>query len=376
MIGTSEITVRPAAKKDTIAIADVLRNEGLSLPPAANVQLVTDHWERLWDKNPYYQELDADVFYGWVMEQDEKIVGFFGYLPRVYFLNQKKITVYIASNWGVLKPYRRFTYLLCNAFFNSFPQQLKLTTTAITPTGKIFTMFKGKKFPDAELNQAYVIPFKLEKLLRIKLSTAPVLYTIAKPFLQLLNFIMPVAFQCRFFWKKQVVQQINSEELPADFEEFWQSYLQQSNGLLASRSLQTMQWVYADVKKENRKRIFLYRSKESNQILGYASLILEPVVTSPDMKRYKIGDLLALNEQVKKEIIQQLISYSFFDGADLLEVHLVSTLTRNEIPSINFVRTTPAFPVYYHTADKELEQLLSKKENWHFTPYDGDTILG
>lgn len=137
-----------------------------------------------------------------------------------------------------------------------------------------------------------------------------------------------------------------------------------------------MKWVYADVKKEDRKRIFLYRSKQNNQILGYASLILEPVVTSPDVKRYKIGDLLALNETAKKEILKQLISYSFYDHADLLEIHLVGNINRNEIPSFNVVRITPSFPVYYHTADKELEQLLSEKKNWEFTPYDGDTILG
>ncbi len=376
MSESKEIIVRPAVKEDTIAIADVLRNEGLSLPPESNPQLVIDHWERLWDKNPYYKQFDADVFYGWVLEQGGAIVGFFGYLPRVYYLNQKKITVCIASNWAILKPYRRFAYLLCDAFFNSYPDQLKFTTTAITPTGKIFSMFKGKQFPDPSMRYAYVIPLRVEQLLKTKFSLSPFLYSLVKPLLLTTNLLLPVSFQSRFRSASKAFIQFNIENLPPDFENFWLRYLQQSKGLLASRDPETMKWVYADVKKENRKRLFIYRSSKDQHILGYASLIQEPVIINANIKRYKIGDLLALSDIVKKKMIRELIRYSLLDGADLLEVHLVGTVSRNDIPSFAIQRETSSFPVYYHTQDQHLSSLLSHKDNWLLTPFDGDTILG
>ena len=75
-------------------------------------------------------------------------------------------------------------------------------------------------------------------------------------------------------------------------------------------------------------------------------------------------------------MIRELIRYSLLDGADLLEIHLVGNVNRNDIPSFHIERKTASFPVYYHTQDPQLSQLLSSKENWLLTPYDGDTILG
>ncbi|NCU05644.1 MAG: hypothetical protein GXC73_16865 [Chitinophagaceae bacterium] len=371
-----EIVVRAAVKEDTIAIADVLRNEGLSLPPATNPQLVIDHWERLWDNNPYYKQVDADVFYGWVLEQGDTIVGFFGYLPRLYYLDQKKVTVYIASNWAILKPYRKFAYLLCDAFFNSYPDHLKLTTTAIAATGKIFSMFKGKQFPDPTMNVAFVVPLRTEKLVKTKYPNLSVIFPLLKPFFAVTNFMLPVSFQSRFRRASVRLTQFEIENLPSDFEQFWKRYLQQTMGLLAARDPETMKWVYADVKKEKRKRLFICRSEIDQSIQGYASLIEEPVVLNPEIKRYKIGDLLVLSDLLKKSMITELIRYSLLDGADLLEIHLVGTVSRNDIPYFHTERKTASFPVYYHTQDTQLSMLLSSNKNWILTPYDGDTILG
>lgn len=376
MIDASEIKIRPAVKADTIAVADVLRFVGLTLPPKENTQMVIDHWERLWDNNPSYKEVEEEIFYGWVLEHHDKIVGFFGFFPRVYYLNGKKISIMIATNWGILKPYRSFTSMLCDAFFLTSPNRIKLATTAIIPTGKIYERYGGKRFPDQELNHAFLIPFRLEKMIRFKFARLPWLYSFAKPVLLLSNYLLPSSFQCRLFWKNRGLTEIKIEDLPDDFEAFWHEYLRQSKGFIASRGAEVMKWVYADIKKENRKRLFIYRSPENNNLLGYASLIIEPVAKDPEIKRYKIGDILALTDEIKKQLIKQLISYAYHDNADLMEIHLVGTITRKDIPTYNILRTTPSFPVYYQTADKELDVFLSDRKNWNFTPYDGDTILG
>lgn len=376
MIEAKDMTVRVARKADTIAIADLLRSLGLSMPAANEEEMVFAHLERLWDLNPAYTELPEPVVYGWVMEHQQQVVGFFGYFPRIYYLRGEKLSIMVATSWGILKPYRLFTSLLCDAFFSSHPNRIKLGTTAIVPTGKIFERYGAKRFPDPALNHAFSIPFRLEKLARLSLASRPWLYRIAKPFLQAGNYLLPSCFQCKWFWKQRGLYEISIKELPADFETFWQTCLEQTGQMIASRSAATMQWVYTDVRKLNRKRIFLYRSPDNQELLGYASLVLEPVPKDPAIKRYKIGDLLFLNDEVKRQMIRGLICYARNDGADLLEFHLLSQVQRSDIPTFNLQRTTPSFPVYYHTLNGEIGHYLNNPANWMFTPYDGDTILG
>lgn len=376
MIEVNDITVRVAGKADTIAIANLLRSLGLSMPAADQEELVLAHWQRLWDHNPAYAEHLEPVVYGWVMEHQQRVVGFFGYFPRIYYLNGEKRSIMIATSWGVLKPYRLFTSLLCDAFFQSYPTRIKLGTTAIVPTGKIFERYGAKRFPAPELNYAFVIPFRLEKLGRFYFSSRPWLFKIIKPFLQAGNYLLPAAIQCRWLWQQSWLTEISIEELPDDFEKFWQTYLAGTHCMIASRSVATMKWVYADVKNLNRKRLFIYRSPASGELLGYASLVLEPVPKDPALKRYKIGDLVFLNNKAKQQLIKGLICYARIDGADLLEFHLVSSVKRSDIPTFTLQRTTPSFPVYYHTGHPETGDFLTNPANWMFTPYDGDTILG
>lgn len=378
MIGTSQVTVRAATKDDTIGIANMLRDEGLSLPPFDKPELVMQHWERLWDDNPYYKEFNESVFYGWVLTDGDSIVGFFGYMPRVYYLHGKKITVQVSTNWGIHKQYRRFAYSLCDAMFNGCANDLKITTTAITQTGKIFSMFQSKRYPDNDFEHAYVIPLRLDKVVkqkfesRVRAGFIPAIGFIAR----CLNPLLPVVLKSRFLRWNNLLEQITIDALPDDFELFWEQCLEQSTGLIASRSPATMKWVYADVKKEDRKRIFLYRNAATKVIEGYASLILEPVVSYPELKRYKVGDLLFLTDEAKACLLKGLISYALEDRADVLEVHLVASVKQTDIPAYTIQRKTASFPVYFHTTNTELEAFLLEKGSWHFTPYDGDTILG
>lgn len=376
MIGSSGVFVRPAVKEDTLAIADMLRDEGLSLPQADKPDLVIKHWERLWDDNPYYKESKEPVFYGWVLIDSDKVVGFFGYMPRVYFLNGKMITVQISTNWAIHKSYRRFAYSLCDAMFNGRAADLKITTTAIEQTGKIFSMFQSKRYPDPDFGYAQVIPLRIEKLLKEKFTKYRNVFAVLESPARLINYFLPVSVKSRLIWNTKEVQQITIENLPQDFQQFWNSYLETSSGLIASRSPEVMKWVYADVKNEHRKRIFVYRNPETNRLEGYSSLILEPVVSNPEIKRYKVGDILYLNETAKNALIKAMIKYSLTDGADVMEVHLVRDISSEDIPVYHVRRKTAAFPVFYHTSDAELSEFLSEKNNWYFTPYDGDTILG
>lgn len=374
MIDANEISIRLAVKEDMITVCDLLRDLGLILPPKTEEQKVQNHINRMWDNNPYYKEFKEPVFYGWVMQHKGEVVGFFGTIPRIYYLNYKKIPVSIASNWGVKKEYRAFTGMLCDKYFKENPIALKLVTTAIKPTGKIFERYDGKRAPDTTLDSVYMVPFRLSRLMMLKFKGSKL--AVVNPLLKLLSIFPLWRLQYAFAGKDTCLQEVDVDNLPADFDAFQQEYHAHTPGFIASHDLGTMQWMYKGGKPDLIKKVFVYRSSKDNKILGYASLMDEPIINDSGFKRYKIGDLLASSSEVKKAMLKALIRYAYDANADVLEIHMPDTIAKEEIPAFTLHRKVPAFPVFYHTYDKEIETILVQETNWHITPYDGDTSLG
>lgn len=370
----SGVFVRPATKEDTLQIADMLREEGLSLPSKNDSHLVKKHWERLFELNPFYKVFPKKEFIGWVMFDNNKVVGFFGVIPRIYILNNQPVEVYVGSNLGIVKAYRKFAYLICEPFFNMNPESIKITTTAIDSTGKIFKMFKGKVYPDADIINTLFIPFRFENLILTKFKLFDKKYNFLRKTLSIFNYFNP-AFIKSFFFKSNIISELVNS-IPDEFDIFWQTYLKNYSGFIASRDLDSMRWVYEDVRNDNRKKIFLYRNKQNGDIIAYASLIEEPISLNKNLIRYKIADLLYLDPNHKKSIIKHLIKFCISQRADLLEFHLTPDVSKNDIPVFTFSRKTAYFPVLFHTQNKEIEFLLSQKDFWKISPYDGDTILG
>lgn len=106
--------------------------------------------------------------------------------------------------------------------------------------------------------------------------------------------------------------------------------------------------------------------------MGYAAILKEPVKDS-EMSRYKIVDLLALTEEVKKELVLYLIRYCYDVGADVLEFHIPGLYTEKDIPVFHLTRKAPAWPYYYHSTVPEINTYFKNPELWTPSPYDGDT---
>lgn len=372
MIDASEIIIRPAKDEDAIPVCDLLRDLGLTLPPKSEAQKVMAHWRRMWTDNPYYKMYNEPVFYGWVMEHNKQIVGFFGTVPRVYYMKGQRVPVSIASNWGVKKEYRSHTSMLCDAYFNENPIAIKLVTTAIKPTGKIFERYNGKRVPDTSLDSVYIVPFNLPKLMALKFSKGKLSFI--APLIRLMSAIPVWKLPFRFE-KDKGLEEVDVFNMPADYAAFADSFVKSNNAFMASRDVQSMQWVYGHGKRDLLKKVFVYRNAD-NKIAGYASLIDEPIVGDSSFKRYKIGDLVALDAATKTAMLKSLIRYAADMKADVLEVHIPNTIRKEEIPCFTLQRKVPSFPVFYHSSDDRIQEYLQNKNNWFISPYDGDTILG
>lgn len=367
MIDREEIVIRPAAEGDGLAAIKLLKKLGLNLPDGDRDILA--YWERLWRGNPYYKMFNEEIQYGWVMEHEGRIVGFFGSIPRIYYYNSKPMHVSIASQWGVEKEYRAFTSLLSDQYFEHNICDLKIVSTAIKPTGRIFDKYGGHKIPNEELDKVYMIPISLFKLMAIKYKSP-----LIKSTLHLFNKIIPWKIQYSLLKRNEKITQIQIAQAPDELDAFFKRYHATLSGLVAARTTEIIKWLGAGSSDRPGKACFVYR--EGDLISGFASIARENIAEDPNIRRYKITDLIAESAGIKTALLKELIRYAHRQNADILEIHHPGMISKDEIPlSIVMERKHAHFPLYYQTADKQLENKLQERSNWHISPFDGDTSL-
>jgi len=371
MIEKDQVIIREATIEDAPRVSNMLMNLGLDQPGAEDVEKSREHWDRLWTNNPYYKIFNEPFLYGWVLEFNSDVVGFFGSIPRVYYFDGKPFAACIGSQWGVKKEFRSFTSMLSDKFFLENPISLKLATTAIKPAGKLFEKYGGKKMPLPEMQTVSMIPINLGNLISYKYENLLSKVSFIKPFFKILNLWN---LQFRLLPENKNFKKIDVNNLPKELDLFIDSVVKREKGLVASRQLDVLKWYYTGGNENFKKTIFLYYNHQ--KVAGYASLIDEPIKEKEKLKRYKIVDLIAENKEIKRSMIKELIRYSYKNKVDILELQYPGLIDKSEVPAIILSRKLPQFSLYYQTTDEVLDTLLQDKKNWHIMPFDGDTCLG
>jgi hypothetical protein len=369
MIIKENIIVRLAKKEERFEIVKLLNRLGLKTVDIHNETAVDFQWDRNWDKNVSNEFFKDEIVYGWVLEYDKTIVGFFGTLKRVYTLNGKIIPVAIASQWAVEKEFRTHTYMLSDKFFNTFPNELKLVTTAIKPTGRIFEKYNGTKVPMPELAEVYMIPISLKKLVSLKVKNK-----IAKNIVSFALSFVPFKLKYACIKNDENFKLISLENLPQDVDLFFDGILKNNKGLVAVRNKKILEWFYKPGVRKLEKKLFTYT--QNGNTLGFCSIMQEPIDEHPNVVRYKIIDLLANNEAIKQTMILQIAKFAYKNNIDIVEIHHAGLISKEDIKCFHLKRTYTNFPFFYQTNDENLQQLLSVKSCWNIMPFDGDTSLG
>lgn len=81
------------------------------------------HW---WEENPYFNEA---LTRGWILEDQEQIVGFLGIIPTEMRLRGKSQKVYSLTTWRVLASYRSHSMFLLMRSFGATRDTLLFDTT-------------------------------------------------------------------------------------------------------------------------------------------------------------------------------------------------------------------------------------------------------
>ena len=75
-------------------------------------------WHDFWSNNPCIKDSDSSLPLGWVLEEDKKIVGYLGNIPKEYYYKNKKITVACSHAWVAEDKYRLQAFTLLETFFS------------------------------------------------------------------------------------------------------------------------------------------------------------------------------------------------------------------------------------------------------------------
>ncbi len=108
----------------------------------------TENWERLWRYNPALAYMGTERPIGWVLEADNRIVGYIGNIRRLYRYGNKTLTSVTGHGLVVEPAYRGIGVSLNAAYFRQKSVDLYIATGAIAPVEKIGRAFKSEGLSD------------------------------------------------------------------------------------------------------------------------------------------------------------------------------------------------------------------------------------
>jgi hypothetical protein len=367
------VSLREARLSDFRAVADLKRHWGLSADSMEN-------WERLWRDNPAIGPLPRPI--GWVLEADDRLVGYIGNIAQLYRYGGKTLTS-VASHGLVVEPaFRGATLSLVAAFYRQEAVDLYLATTAIEAVGKIARAFKSDPLPQADYDTVlfWVLrPYSFGQSVMRKLQLGPVFSRLGAMFG---SFAIKVDGIIRGRKPGRgstglTVSESCLSDIGNDFQRLWeQKVSERPHRLLADRSPAALRWHFEI--PGDRGTTCVLCCRKNGELLGYAVLRNEPPNEATGLRRSLLADILAKQDdpEVLRALLRGAYEQATRSGSHVLEVlgfpETVRKVCRQSHP---YERKYPASPFYYKASDHTIHKLLSDGLLWYASPFDGDTTL-
>jgi len=367
------VTKREVRFRDFEAVAALKRRVGL--PPDSR-----KNWQRLWRDNPALAGRRQQSCMGWVLEADEKIVGYLGSIPLLYHYANKTLNAAVASGFATDRPYRAFSLGLVASFYRQEDVDLFLNTTAIEAVGKIMSAFKADPLPQKDYDTVlfWVLdPNIFCKALIQKLNTnatfvkiGSVLGSLALHADVVLRNRLPGGIASRLH-----ISETSVSEIGDDFQGLWLKKLKERPRLLADRTPAVLRWHFEISEKRQSTRVL--RCDSSGRLAGYA-IVTNEVDTEIGLRRAVLADLLVEDDDPR--ITERLLTAAYEDakgaGIHILEVlGFPRNIRQICLQWKPYARKYPACPFFYRARDQELHRKLEDEDMWYACPFDGDTTL-
>ncbi|OAN53087.1 hypothetical protein [Magnetospirillum moscoviense] len=355
--------LRPATLADGAEATELLRRLGLVMP--SGEQAVAAHWRRLWLDNPALSHDGADPLPGWVLEADGRMVGFFANYAQTYWQGDQRLTVAIASQWGVEKPHRDATGLLSDAYFAQPNVDMILVTTGIKATGRLFQRYGGLPVPQPGLDRVRFWVTDAGAFLAASLRKKG--WPGAGPARHLR---LPVGLT----WPgapRRAVTVDSTATFDSRFDRlFAAKRRERPDQLFADRTAPSLAWhVLPHADRDGLRVLAIDRPGELD---GYAILIRDDA-KAIGLTRWRLADLLVREDDpaMVADLVGAAVRLAAAEGAALLEVGGVAQPLQATIMGLGgLTRPLPTWPCYYRTCTEQ-----SDVGAWYLTAYDGDTVL-
>jgi hypothetical protein len=368
--------IREATFGDCQEATELLRDLGLVMPKGEAA--IDAHWRRLWIDNPVMMGDGNKPSLGWVLEDQGKMVGFFGNIPLLYYFGERRVIVADASQWGVAKDYRGLTPRLADAYFSQAHVDSLLVTTGIKPTGQLFERYGAHRIPQPEYDRVLYWPVEGSGFVRASLrkKNAP------SPLIWALGGIGGLALDIAMGMSRRKpsgaagsVDVSGVDEIDDSFDALWRLKQGEGEKLLACRSAECLRWHFASQSLAERSQILTFR--QGGELKGYAAVVNEEA-PNIGLKRLKVVDLLIAGDD--GQVLDTLLSRAYVlakqTGCHVLEVIGLPAALRVQVHRHRpLIRSMPTWPLYYKACNDYLTGVLGQEAAWYVTPYDGDTSL-
>lgn len=332
-------------------------------------------WENIWKNNPFLKKENRNWTMGWVLVNENKIVGHLGNIPTQYSYNLKNYYGSIMSCWVVELEHRLHSKKLIKEYHSQTNVDFYLVTTSNLATVKALSAYGWEKMPNK----------KYDLKLNIILNFKSVYESYIKKNFNKNNFFFKIVFA---FLKIFLYQKINAwkkfkhnqtfeiyKKFDTQFDEFWEKIkLENKNTFLLNRSSEWINWHLNNKIQKNNSLIVV--KKENNEIKGYA-ICINKYDSSLNLKKAVLIDLMLLKENEKSslDLILSCIQESLKSKCDLFQMVGFNEHKRKFMNKLKpFEKKNKFSPYLYKSKNLDLDQLLQKKDSWYPSEIEGDTI--
>jgi hypothetical protein len=338
-------------------------------------------WRALWVDNPALVP-ETHLPVGWVLEAEQRIVGFLGSVPTQFVLGDQRVLAVSAHAMVIEPEYRRSNRLrIAEPLFSLAGVDLVLNTSANPGSGRIFQAFQAARVPSPEYDRCLMWVLQPAVFLRSYLRRrgasrrlAAVLGQCAAGLLaadSVVNRRRPLRPGGA---SEFAVREIN--EIGDEFDGLWtREKAREPMRLMSVRTAETLRWHFRQTPGVPRSNaICCYRA---GRLAGYAILMRQD---SPEfgLSRIRVADLFAENDdpEVVDDLLWAAYQQARKDGVSVLELFGFPGSIRSRFARRNpYSRQLDSWPYFYRAVGSELQATLASEQAWYACPYDGDATV-
>ena len=365
---TTNPVLREVQIKDYDKVKSLLKRLGM---PSESLEA----W-KVYRKSPALKKTGRRFHFGWVLEAESNIVGYWANIPMLYSYQGSELFVAAARSLAVAPEYRGHSLKLARKFFRQQEVDALLMTTANESSAAVFKYFKSKPLPQTQYNEVLFLVFNSWRFLRAFFLKCRLPGVIAlgaglllAPFLKVITILTQKnAYSCR---QDLLLKKISVDVLGEEFDKLWVKKKEQEV-FYTDRSVAMLQW-RVNIAPSN---YHMYGAYLKGLFLGYILLKIEHV-EHLNLKRCIIIDIFGDFGDDKNLVvlISELIREVKDLSVDTLEIlgfpQDIRRIVKRLLP---FKRIIPNWP-YFKFMIQDLKTVCQNSDFWYVSLMDGDSSL-